>query len=120
MKEFRFTLPNQPGTLARTAAAFGEAEVNIEGIVGMPGGRRVSLVVDDEGKARAVLRELGLAFEEMEAWLLDLPNRPGELEKLLERLAAAGVNLDSIYPAVEPNTVILTADSLDKARKILG
>jgi len=43
---------------------------------------------------------------------LDLPDRPGELGKLLGRLASAGVNLDSVYPAVAANRVILTGDGI--------
>jgi len=112
MKEFRFTLANEPGTLAEVATALGAENVNIDSIVGVPGGSRVCLLADDADKARAVLQELGVTFEEQEALALDLPDRPGELGKLLGRLASAGVNLDSVYPAVAANRVILTGDGI--------
>ena len=120
MKEFRFTLANRPGALAEVATALGAENVNIDGITGAPGGSLVCLVVNNPDRARTVLLELGVVFEEKEALAIDIPNQPGELGKLLGRLAAVGINLDSVYPAVEPNKVILTADDLTEARQTLG
>ena len=90
MRELRFTLANVPGTLAEVTTVLGKGNVNIDGIVGVPGGSLVCLVVDDTGRARGVLQRLGLTFQEREAVALDLPDRPGELGKLLERLPLGG------------------------------
>jgi len=112
MRELRFTLANVPGTLAEVTTVLGKGNVNIDGIVGVPGGSLVCLVVDDTGRARGVLQRLGLTFQEREAVALDLPDRPGELGKLLERVASGGINLDSLYPAVVANRVLLTGDGI--------
>ncbi len=65
----RFAVENQPGALAKVAAAFGEEKVNIDGISGTGAGDTglICLVIDNPGKAHSVLQKRGVAFEEKEA-----------------------------------------------------
>jgi len=121
MKELRFTVENQPGALAKVATTFGEEKVNIEGISGTGTGDTglICLVTDDPGKARNVLQKLGVAFEEKEALVIDIPNHPGELGKLLDRLAKEGLNVGSAYAAVERNKIVLTVDDVGRAKQLL-
>ncbi len=121
MKELRFSVENQPGALAKVAAAFGEEKVNIDGISGTGTGDTglICLVTDDPGKAHSVLQKLGLAFEEKEAVVMDIPNHPGELGKLLDRLARGGLNVESAYAAVERNKIVLTVDNVGRAKQVL-
>jgi len=122
MKEFRFTLQNQPGALAKVATALGAENVNIDGISGAAAGDKslIRLVVDDPGLARTALQNLAVSFEEKDALAIDIANRPGELGKLLERVAKVGINVESTYTAVGPNKVVLTVDDLAKAKQTLG
>ncbi len=121
MKELRFTVENQPGALAKVATAFGEEKVNIEGISGTATGDTglICLVTDDPGKASNVLQKLGVAFEEKEAVVIDIPNHPGELGRLLDRLAKEGLNVESAYAAVERNKIVLTVDDVGRAKQLL-
>ena len=121
MKELRFTVENQPGALAKVAAALGEEKINIDGISGTGTGNigLICLVTDNPGKARSVLQELGVAFEEKEAVVIDIPNHPGELGRLLDRLAKEGLNIESSYAAVERNKIVLTVDDVAKAKQLL-
>lgn len=121
MKEFRFDLENRPGALAEVAEAFGEERVNIEGIAGVAGDDKglIRLVADDAGKARRVLGNLGIAFEEKEALVIDVPNHPGELATVLRRLAEEGLNVESSYAGVERNKLVLAVDQVDQAKRIL-
>ena len=121
MKELRFTVENQPGALAKVAAAFGEEKVNIDGISGTGTGDTglICLVTDNPGKARSVLQKLGVAFEEKEAEVIDIPNHPGELGRLLDRLAKEGLNVESAYAAVERNKIVLTVDDVARAKQLL-
>lgn len=99
MTEFTLRLANRPGALAGIAEAMGDAGVNIEALAGfgMDGEGVVHLIVDDEPTGRAVLRRLGIRFEEHHVMTTLLPHRPGALGDLTRRLADAGVNIDSVY-----------------------
>ena len=121
MKELRFTVKNQPGTLAKVAAALGEERVNIDGIagVGVEDSGLIRLVTDNPGKARRVLQNLALDFEESEALVIDIPNHPGELTALLDRFANDGINVESCYAGVERNKLVLTVDDIALAKQIL-
>lgn len=121
MKEFSFLVGNCPGALVEIAQALGNEHVNIEGIGGLTVLEEgvIGLVTDDPSKARKVLRDVDVDFEEREALVIDLPNHPGELATLLDRLSRERINVLSCYPAVEKNRVILTVDQVDRAKEIL-
>jgi hypothetical protein len=121
VKEFSFLIGNCPGALVGIAEALGNEHVNIEGIAGLTVLEEgvVSLITDDPGKARKVLQEKNVDFEEREALVIDLPNHPGELATLLNRLRHDQINVLSCYAAVEKNQVVITVDQLDRTREIL-
>jgi len=121
VKEFSFLVGNCPGALVEIAQALGNEHVNIEGIGGLTvlDEGVIGLVADDPGKARKVLRDVNVDFEEREALVIDLPNHPGELATLLDHLSRERINVLSCYPAVEKNRVILTVDQVDRAKEIL-
>jgi len=120
MKEFSFLIGNCPGALVSIAAAMGEEHVNIDGIAGLTVLEEgvVSLMVDDAGKARKILKDKGIDFEEREALVIDLPNHPGELGTLLDRLKLDNINVLSIYPSVEKHQVVITVDNVERTKEI--
>ena len=121
MKEFSFLIGNCPGALVEIATALGDEHVNIEGISGLTVLEEgvIGLVTDEPGKTRKLLKEQAIDFEEREALVIDLPNHPGELATLLDRLKHDQVNVLSVYAAVEKHQVILTVDKLDRTKEIL-
>jgi hypothetical protein len=120
MKEFSFLIGNCPGALVGIASALGEEHVNIDGIAGLTVLEEgvISVMVDDAGKARKVLKDKGIDFEEREALVIDLPNHPGELGTLLDRLKVDNVNVLSIYPSVEKHQVVITVDNVERTKEI--
>ena len=121
VKEFSFTIGNCPGSLVEIAEALGKEHVNIEGIAGATVLEEgvICLVTDDPGKTRKVLQAANVDFEENEALVLDLTNRPGELATLLGRMSREKINVLSVYAAVEKNQVILTVDQAERTKEIL-
>jgi hypothetical protein len=121
MREFQLTVQNRPGSFAKVAAALAEVGVGIEVAAGM--GRRgeglIRIVADDPGKARKVLRSLGVSFEEKEVLVVNVGSHPRELAGVLDRLANAGVNVESVYAAVGKNKLVLAVDHLERAKEIL-
>jgi hypothetical protein len=121
MREFQLTVRNQPGSFARVAAALADVGVGIEVAAGM--GRRgeglIRLVADDPEKARQVLRALGISFEEKDVLVVNVGSTPRELADVLDRLAAADVNVESVYAAVGRNKLVLAVDKIEQARRAL-
>jgi hypothetical protein len=99
MKEFSVTLANQPGQLATLARKLSDAGVHIQSLaaIGSDNESLVRLMPDDADATRRVLRTAGLHFEERLVLDTFLPDEPGALAEVAQRLADAGVNIDSIY-----------------------
>ena len=99
MKEFSVTLANQPGQLATLARKLSDAGVHIQSLaaIGSDNDSLVRLMPDDADATRRVLQAAGLHFEERLVLDTFLPDEPGALAEVAQRLADAGVNIDSIY-----------------------
>ena len=97
-KQFTITIENHPGAVAAIAKRLGSAKVNILALLGTAQGTSgaVELVVEDPRRAKKVLDEAGLAYRETIAEEYELQNKPGALAQVLDKLAAKGVNLNSI------------------------
>lgn len=121
MKEFQLTVQNQPGSFAKVAAALADAGINVEVAAGM--GRRgeglIRLVADEPEKARRVLRALGVSFEEKEVLVVDIASHARGLADVLDLLAAADVNVESVYAAVGRHKLVLAVDKIEQAKQAL-
>jgi hypothetical protein len=121
MKEFSFLMGNCPGALVEIAAELKKEHVNIEGIAGLTVLEEgvISLVTDNPGIARKILKGMEIDFEEREALVMDLPHHPGEISTILGRLKEDHINVLSIYAGVEKNKLIFTVDQVEKTKQIL-
>ncbi|HXY26110.1 MAG TPA: ACT domain-containing protein [Candidatus Acidoferrum sp.] len=98
-KQFTISVENQPGAVARIAKTLGDAKVNILSLLGTAQGTSGSLqlVAEDAKKAKKALDAAGIAYQETPAEQVELPNKAGSLAQCLDKLAAKGVNLNSIH-----------------------
>ena len=98
-KQFTIAVDNRPGTVAEIARTLGNAKVNILALLGRAEGTggTVQVVVEDARRAKKALDEARLNYTETTVEEYELPNKPGALAQCLDRLAARGVNLNSIY-----------------------
>jgi hypothetical protein len=98
-KQFTIAVDNHPGAVAGIAKTLGDAKVNILSLLGTAQGAAgtVQLVVDDSRRAKKALDAARIAYAETPAEQYDLSNKPGALAQCLEKLAAKGVNLNSIH-----------------------
>ena len=98
-KQFTIAVDNQPGAVAGIAKTLGNAKVNILSLLGTAQGTAgtVQVVVDDARRAKKALDAARIAYAETPAEQYDLPNKPRAMAQSLERLAAKGVNLNSIH-----------------------
>lgn len=91
-----------PGQIARVARALAKARVNITAFTayGARGESPIRMLVTSPAKARKVLRDLDLRVTEEDVLRLTLPDKPGTLADIAERLAQAHINIDYSYETV--------------------
>jgi hypothetical protein len=103
IKQFTIAVENQPGAVAEIAKALGKAKVNVNvnvlSLLGTAQGTSgtIQLVAEDARRAKKVLDEAKIQYQETTAEEHELPNKAGALAQCLEKLAAKGVNLSSIH-----------------------
>jgi hypothetical protein len=98
IKQFTITVENRPGAIADIARTLGNAKVNILALLATAQGTSGSaeLVVEDTRRAKKALDEAKVTYTETTAEEYELPNKPGALAECLDKLAARGINLNSI------------------------
>ena len=124
MKEFRITLSNRPGELARIATSLSRQGVGIRALAATAHANQVilHLVGHDIEATRAGLGDADIPFEEHEVMLLLLEDKAGEIARISNELAEAGVNLTAIYLAGRADDLVelvVVTDDIKKTKKIL-
>src|SRR5260370_41043674 len=108
---------DRPGELAKVVETLSRSGVNIEGLTEVDG--VVHVLARDPSAARSALRAGGYTIQgELEVLVLPMPDRPGELSMLMQRLADASVNLRFVYVATDTR-VVIGADDITRARAAL-
>jgi hypothetical protein len=119
-KQFTIALDNQPGAVAAIARTLGDAKVNILSLLGTVQGTAgsVQVIVEDARRAKRALDSARISYQETPAETYDLSNRPGALAQCLDKLAAKGVNLNSIHATAAKGgkkaVVVYTAEAAAK------
>jgi hypothetical protein len=106
-------IENEPGALARVAAAISDAGVNIAAATCLGPGDRAELhiLVPHAEAVRHLLGISNLAVtREREVVVVDVEDRPGVLADLTRKIAKAGVDLDLLYVATRNRVVFGGAD----------
>ena len=125
MKEFDVFVENKPGELARVTDTLARSAINIRGLATEKHGGRpmVKIITDDELSTRKSLQRIGLEFQEFEVVMLDLEDRPGEIDKIAKRAAKAGLNIESMFligKKDSPAALAVMANDAKKAKEVLG
>ena len=121
MKDLVVVLSNTPGTVAHVGEVLGNAGINIEGGAGMATSAQAELhlCVRDGPAARAALNGAGIQTgTERDVAVVNMTDRPGELGKVLRRVAHAGVNIELLYIAMG-NRLVLASDNMAGLREAL-
>jgi hypothetical protein len=114
-------IENEPGALARVAAAISDAGVNLAAATCLGTADRVELhvLVPHAEAARHALALSQLAVtREREVVVVDVEDRPGVLADLTRKVAKAGIDLDLVYVATR-NRLVFGAADLDGLRAAL-
>jgi hypothetical protein len=115
-------IENEPGALARVAAAISDAGVNIAAATCLGADQRAELhiLVPHAEPVRHALAISQLAVtREREVVVVEVDDRPGVLADLTRRIARAGVDLDLVYVATR-NRVVFGAKDIEGLKDALA
>ena len=116
VKLLSFTLPNKVGQLAAVTELISGAKLDIKGFHAVDAGASAefSIAVKNTAKATKALAPLGVQTKEEDALCVEMPNKPGRLQKVARKLADAGVNIRSswgtAYTGKTASCVLVTSD----------
>lgn len=125
LREIQLSLPNRPGTLAEVARLLAKERINLAAISvdSTPTRGRVRLIVSDPDRAEGILASRGFTVEVRDMIAVRLEDRAGSFLKVLETLARAKVNIQSVAILVtrDGGRVLVALSSPDsaRARKVL-
>lgn len=121
--EIRLSMPNRVGLLSEITTAVAKAKVNVNAICAyaLENIAFFNLITGSNAKAKKALAPLGFAIEEKDVIQVELPNKPGELQKVAKKIADAGIDIDFMYAttAGSKSTCILKTADDQKAIKVI-
>lgn len=125
LQELALRLSNRPGQLARVARILAREQVNLAAISVDSSGKsgHVRLVVNRPEKALGLLTAAGFTVENHELIAVHLTDESGSFLRILDVLAAARVNIQSVAILIvregSQSLVALSTSELVKARRVL-
>jgi hypothetical protein len=98
-KQISAWVDDRPGMLGRVADSLGEKGVSIRAFMAavLDGKGFVRVVVDRPAAARRIFAAQGWGTTEDEVVEVTVPDRPGALGAVADRLGAAGINVQYAY-----------------------
>ena len=106
-------IKNEPGALARVAAAISDAGVNLAAATCVGSADQVELHIlvphAEAAKHALAISQLGVT-REREVVVVEVEDRPGVLADLTRKVAKAGIDLDLVYVATRNRLVFGAAD----------
>jgi hypothetical protein len=124
--QFSVFLANKPGLLAHVCQRLADNKINIVAMSMMDATEHgvLRVVAEDPERTRQTLASLNVPMTETTVLMATLPNRPGALADVVERLATAHIAVNYAYcttGAAGGKTVgVFRVSDLQKASKILA
>jgi len=99
VKQISFTIPNKAGLVSEITTAVTGAKANINAICAYEQEKYAHflLITDSNAKAKKPLVKLKIKTEEDDVVVVEMQNKVGELQKVAEKIADAGINIDYVY-----------------------
>ena len=102
VKQLSVFIENKPGGLAPVIEALGKNDINISALSLADTSEYgiLRIIVNDPGKAKEVLKELGFVVKITEVLTVAMDDTPGGLSKILEIFVKNDINVDYMYAFV--------------------
>jgi hypothetical protein len=124
--QYSVFMANKPGVLAQICRAMAKEKINISAMSMMDTMENgvLRLIVDHPDRARRVLQQLNVPTTETEVLAVPLPDRPGAVADLCERLSNHHVHIAYLYATTGARgakaTAILKVSDAKKAMKVVA
>ncbi len=125
VEQISIFLENKPGSIEGAMAVLAEADINIRALslADTTDFGILRLIVNDVEKARNVLHANHITVGITEVVAVEVPDRPGGLHGLLNKLSTNSINVEYMYAFVEKQSenavMIFRFDDLDRAISVL-
>ena len=126
IKQISVFLENRPGTLAEATDTLSKGGVNLRAlcVADTRDFGILRVIVDDQAKALAVLKEAGYATTVTDVLAAIIPDDPGSLSRVLHALAEASVSVEYTYAFLAEKVengavVVLRVDDVELAARTL-
>lgn len=124
---YQLTIPveNKPGKLAEVSRILAGEKFNIRAITISSFGESgfLNIMVDDPKLAHKVLEKNGVTAELKEIIAVILEDKPGGMDKVVQRLAREAINIENAYGFVleshKTAVFVLEVSDIDRTRQIL-
>jgi len=123
--QFSIFMVNKPGVLAQVLGEFARAKINITAMTMMDSVEHgvMRVVFATPNRARDVLKNLNMPFNETEVLCVNLTNKSGALAGVTEKLAKSHINISYAYCTAGAKggrtTGVLKVANVQKAMKVL-
>jgi hypothetical protein len=123
--QFSIFLVNKPGVLTQIFGELGKAKINIMALAMMDSMEHgvLRMIVDDTKATRSMIKKLNIPVTEADVLAVTLPNRPGAVADLCDRLSSAHMNIGYMYCTSGARggktVVVLRVPDIKKAMKVL-
>ena len=121
-RQITAVLENKPGELAKLCEALHKRDVNITALMVVEG--RARIMVDDSQRASEVLTEMGIPYSDAEVIVLEIPDKPGAVAEVADKMAKAGINIDYAFASTVPGrgtaTVVFAVSDVNGASRIVN
>ena len=103
VKQVSIFLENRAGRMAEVARLLGDHHINIRAlsIADTANYGILRLIVNDVNKAERVFKEAGFTVDLTDVIAMEIPDRPGGLADILDKLNQAGISIEYLYAFVE-------------------
>ncbi len=125
VEQISIFLENKAGRLAEVTGILGDAGINIRALslADTSDFGILRLIVHDNEKAKRVLKEHGFTVGRTEVVAAEVEDRPGGLNRILQILFEAGINVEYMYAFVQQSgqnaVLIFRFDDIDNAVDVL-
>ncbi|MCU0532221.1 MAG: hypothetical protein MUE76_09080, partial [Syntrophales bacterium] len=99
LKQLTFVVPNRVGLLSEVTTFLANGKINIEALCAYGRGPEgvFMIVTDNNAKAKKILTQMGAEVTVEEIIAVELPNKPGQLQKVAKKVSEADVDINYVY-----------------------